>query len=805
MAIVTNARGVPLSTSTASTYHFSATNAGAVLEGSATHDSLWGDSNVTVTMRGGAGDDIYYLYSTKNKAVEDANNGIDTVKTWMSYQLPAHIENLTVTGSGRQAVGNELDNIVTGGNGTQTLDGGAGNDVLIGKADADVFAVKAGNGSDLILDFAAEDSVRLTGYGLTSFGQVAARLTQQGADAVLDLGGGEILVFADTAVGDLTAKQFALQVDLSGMERTFADDFTTLSLGAGGTWDSNFWWGAANGCTMESQLNWYIDTDYGPTQSLNPFSVDNGVLSITAQAVPTTLQPSINGYDYASGLLTTHDSFSQTYGYFEIRADMPEGTGIWPAFWLLPADGSWPPELDVIELAGQDPGRLIMTSHSEASGSHTIDRQYAEVADTAGFHTYGVLWGPEQIAWTYDGIVVAQTQTPADMHEPMYMLVNLGLGGFTGTPGTALSGGVQMQVDYIRAYALDGNDAEEPATPAQPKPPGNAGNDSLTGTAAADTLDGGDGNDLLYGLAGADLLLGGAGDDILQGGGGIDTYNGGAGSDTVSYSGAGKSLSVDLGAGIAGLHDGSEQLISIENVTGGSGNDALTGEGGVNRLDGGDGDDLLSGLAGDDLLLGGAGDDSMQGGGGTDTYDGGAGSDTVSYSGASKSVFVDLTADNAKLYNGSERLISIENVIGGKANDTLVGDGGANRLEGGTGSDLLRGLAGNDLLNGGLGADRFHFTALDLPGGDGRDTVVGFERNADILSFADLIDADDDGTMGLDDLLASVASVTDTGAGGNVTVAFDNGAAITFAGVGTGAVDSLTDLVNDVTTQIQVS
>src|SRR3546814_14767286 len=103
-----------------------------------------------------------------------------------------------------------------------------------------------------------------------------------------------------------------------------------------------------------------------------------------------------------------------------------------------------------------------------------------EVADTAGFHTYGVLWGPEQIAWTYDGIVVAQTQTPADMHEPMYMLVNLGLGGFTGTPGAALDEGVQMKVDYIRAYAPEDDGAEEPAPQPQPELPAGAGNDSLT-------------------------------------------------------------------------------------------------------------------------------------------------------------------------------------------------------------------------------------------------------------------------------------------------------------------------------------
>src|SRR3546814_20006948 len=87
MPVVVNAQGLPLAYSTASIYHFSATDAGLVLEGSTTHDSLWGDSSVTVTMSGRAGDDIYHLYSTRNQAVEEANNGIDTIKTWLSYHL----------------------------------------------------------------------------------------------------------------------------------------------------------------------------------------------------------------------------------------------------------------------------------------------------------------------------------------------------------------------------------------------------------------------------------------------------------------------------------------------------------------------------------------------------------------------------------------------------------------------------------------------------------------------------------------------------------------------------------------------
>ncbi|WP_407819827.1 family 16 glycosylhydrolase, partial [Staphylococcus aureus] len=79
----------------------------------------------------------------------------------------------------------------------------------------------------------------------------------------------------------------------------------------------------------------------------------------------------VEGYDYTSGMLNTYSSFSQTYGYFEIRADMPTDRGAWPAFWLLPEDGSWPPELDVIEMRGQNPNTLIMSTHSNATGEQT--------------------------------------------------------------------------------------------------------------------------------------------------------------------------------------------------------------------------------------------------------------------------------------------------------------------------------------------------------------------------------------------------------------------------------------------------
>ncbi|PWJ94155.1 hypothetical protein C8D77_101838 [Mesorhizobium loti] len=188
MATVLNAKGVPLPYSGSSTKWYSATNSGPALYGSIYNDSLHGDSNVSVTMYGGKGDDIYYLYSTKNKAVELANEGVDTISTWMSYRLPAHFENLTVTNDKHYAFGNELNNIIAGGSGQQTIDGLKGDDVLRGGSGADIFVVAPGNGSDLILDFSVEDTVRIGSYGFTSFEQVHANMA-----GLLAFAGGRLL------------------------------------------------------------------------------------------------------------------------------------------------------------------------------------------------------------------------------------------------------------------------------------------------------------------------------------------------------------------------------------------------------------------------------------------------------------------------------------------------------------------------------------------------------------------------------------------------------------------------------------
>src|SRR5262249_26015016 len=140
--------------------------------------------------------------------------------------------------------------------------------------------------------------------------------------------------------------------------------------GAHGTWATRFFYDGLADRTLPSNGELQIYADPGFTGStdaplgLQPFEVHNGALDIVAQPVSDSLSARMWNYKYASGLITTRRSFSQTYGYFEARVKLPAGKGLWPAFWLLPADGSWPPEIDGFEQLGREPQSVYVGFHS---------------------------------------------------------------------------------------------------------------------------------------------------------------------------------------------------------------------------------------------------------------------------------------------------------------------------------------------------------------------------------------------------------------------------------------------------------
>lgn len=242
----------------------------------------------------------------------------------------------------------------------------------------------------------------------------------------------------------------------------------------------------------------------------------------------------------------------------------------------------------------------------------------------------------------------------------------------------------------------------------------------------ADTITGSSGNDLLRGFNGADTIDGGNGNDVINGGAGKDVIDGGAGNDTASYAEKTGSVSVVLNGATAvnvkvgGVNE--DTLKSVENVIGGSGNDALTGDGSATRLvgnngndtlRGGDGNDFLSGGNGADQLFGDAGNDTLTGGAGADAMDGGAGIDTALYTEKTVSVEVALkggTATPVRVGGIVEDMLkNVENLTGGSGHDILKGDALANVLAGGAGADELNGGGGKDSLTGGSSTDMFVF------------------------------------------------------------------------------------------------
>jgi Ca2+-binding RTX toxin-like protein len=199
----------------------------------------------------------------------------------------------------------------------------------------------------------------------------------------------------------------------------------------------------------------------------------------------------------------------------------------------------------------------------------------------------------------------------------------------------------------------------------------------------------------------------------------------------------------------------------------------------------------LSGSDNDDTLIGNNEDNWLEGAAGNDSISGSLGHDVVDYNFPPGGVTVDLGAGIATDNSGDiDTLEGIEEVWGSNAGDKLTGS--AN-------DDALWAAGGNDTLTGAGGADVFFFS---VGVSEGNDVVTDFSKASDVLSFFDVIDADDDNDIDLDDLNAAITSVVDNGAGNSVVLTFNNGGTVTFNGAGTGIVDSVDDLVNNAATQI---
>jgi beta-glucanase (GH16 family) len=156
---------------------------------------------------------------------------------------------------------------------------------------------------------------------------------------------------------------------------------------------------------------------------------------------------------YSSGRVSTEKKFSFLYGKVEVRAKLPGTKGLWPAIWLLPADGSWPPEIDVTELLGHLPRRDFMTFHWGTRRAQQQDQSKFDGPDfTAGYHLFTVEWMPGQIRWLIDGIErkVVTSNVP---DKPMFLIINTAVGGpWAGEPDKTTVMPQSFLIDYVRVY-----------------------------------------------------------------------------------------------------------------------------------------------------------------------------------------------------------------------------------------------------------------------------------------------------------------------------------------------------------------
>lgn len=229
-------------------------------------------------------------------------------------------------------------------------------------------------------------------------------------------------------------------LDLAGARLTFDAGFTAVPRlrhgpiphGPAALEDPGFVWLAGRlHAPAASDMETYPDGDAILHGAPSPFAIVDGALAITAR--PRTADET--GLPYVSGALSSYP-FGQTYGYFEMTARLPRGQGLWPAFWLLPVDDTWPPEIDVVETLGHMPATDYTSLHTTDPAMARDQTVANAVADTSdGFHRYGVDWGPQAITFYFDRHALLTRPTPTDMHKPFYLTVNLAVGGPGSWPG----------------------------------------------------------------------------------------------------------------------------------------------------------------------------------------------------------------------------------------------------------------------------------------------------------------------------------------------------------------------------------
>ena len=703
---------------TGSTAIFATGNAMAnTLVGNAGNNVLDGGVGAD-TMVGALGDDEYVVDNVGDTVVENASEGVDTVRSSISYTLTPNVEKLILNGTTAiNGTGNALSNQITGNTANNILVGADGDDTLTGGAGADTFIVAMNSGTDTIMDLgdgadavsvganAAVIATVVKNWSATASTSNAGKMTLNSATSSVDLSasapGGAGFTVNHTGTNDVKLTGSAMADTLVG-----GQGFDTL---IGGQGNDTYIVKSASTVVVEGAKAGSDTVATSITFSIG--SIDN--------VENLTLLGSGNTYgsgNYLDNLITGNSGNNVLSGaagsdtlYGGIGNDTLTGGVGNDVFvlggWTQVAGLTWYTNTDTItdfKQEGADKISLSLNTYTALALPGALNTNVFWTADKKGA-TQGhalsdrIIYNPFTGALYYDsdgydaGISNPTNNALIEQKKIGLAAVQIATIGTSTHPLLSAS-------DFIVSGALAGVNLV------------NQGADSLA-------MAGTDFADILASGSGADTLIGGAGDDRYI----INSRT------TEIFEFAGQGIDnvlsgVNFDLSISGLNIENLTLFGAAFIgTGNALNNQITGNANNNHLDGGVGDDSLTGGGGDDVLTGGQG---------VDTFIVDAGADTITDLGIGQDVLMissgaTVTAKLAAAWTASVNtaVVGVANIdasgfdldvsnstgsVGYKITNT--GPGASIKMVGSTRADTLTGGLGADTLFGGAGNDVYYVT-----------------------------------------------------------------------------------------------
>jgi beta-glucanase (GH16 family) len=195
--------------------------------------------------------------------------------------------------------------------------------------------------------------------------------------------------------------------------------------------------------------------------------VEDGNLIIEAR------KESYKDSQYTSARLKSEGLQNFIYGKVEARIKLPEGQGLWPAFWMLGsnmASVGWPDcgEIDIMEHINSSED-IYGTAHWNAHDGVQYQSYGGQTKiDVTKYHNYSVEWSPSSIKWFVDDTMYKEfditnsVNGTASFHKPFFILLNMAVGGnWPKNPDSSTEFPAKMYVDYVRVYNQHNDDSSK--------------------------------------------------------------------------------------------------------------------------------------------------------------------------------------------------------------------------------------------------------------------------------------------------------------------------------------------------------